>query len=206
MFCRGVSKRKGSVNQNQHNLSRLLMKLTYLCVLFSEELQIWVLWFHSFSVLWPQCAPASQSHNDNTTIIILLHGRKTERERERISEVWILSQRTAVTGGQGMGIVSKTLSEDKEGKQIAHFEISDSNRPIISVRVCLSINRVTYLCRFDCVVSVHPGSPVRGHFTGSLCSNLGDQSSTSQTIAQEIAKRWRHKINLLVPFEEDPLV
>lgn len=33
-----------------------------------------------------------------------------------------------------MGIVSKTISEGKEGKQIAHFEISDPNRPIISLR------------------------------------------------------------------------
>lgn len=33
-----------------------------------------------------------------------------------------------------MGIVSKTISEGKEGKQIAHFEISDPNRPIISMR------------------------------------------------------------------------
>lgn len=33
-----------------------------------------------------------------------------------------------------MGIVSKAASEGKEGKQIAHFEISDPNRPIISMR------------------------------------------------------------------------
>lgn len=33
-----------------------------------------------------------------------------------------------------MGIVSKTISGGKEGKQIAHFEISNPNRPIISMR------------------------------------------------------------------------
>lgn len=33
-----------------------------------------------------------------------------------------------------MGIVSKTLSEGKQGKHIAHFEISDPNRQIISMR------------------------------------------------------------------------
>lgn len=36
-----------------------------------------------------------------------------------------------------MGIVSKTVSEGKGGKQIAHFEISDPNRPIISMRALL---------------------------------------------------------------------
>lgn len=106
-----------------------------------------------------------------------------------------------------MGIVSKSISEGKEGKQIAHFEISGPNRPIISLRA-MPLHKQSSVCaqvRPCCLRE--PGLSWKGTFHRVVMQPFRWPGlhffvffhSTSQTPKQAIAKRWRHNPSPLVP-------
>lgn len=110
------------------------MKLTYLYVYFHKNFRFGCCGFTVTLLCDPivhQCCKhgmVTNKHFYHCTVY------QRESKRGRISDGWILSWRIAATREWGMGIVSKTITGGKEGKQIAHFEISDPNRPIISMR------------------------------------------------------------------------
>lgn len=102
-----------------------------------------------------------------------------------------------------MGIVSESISEGKEGKQIAHFEISDPNRPIISLRAMPLHKQSSVFVQVRPCCLRELGLSWNGTFHRVIMQPFRWPGLhfffTSQTPKQKIAKRWRHKPSPLVP-------
>ena len=174
--------------------------------LFSRECQIWLVGGFTASLL---CDLNVHQHCKVRTITnqhFYTHVLQTERARKGgrafATDGFYLS-----CWGTGMGIVSKIISEGKEGKQIAHFEISDPNGPIISMRA-LPLHKQSSLFVQVCLCCFRaPWFSWWGTFHWVIMQQfgwLGQRFSRHLTNRSTRDSKEAETENTLVPFEDNP--